>query len=279
MQAGNPHDPLLLQVLPRQIENQTNPGFVDDPLQEARFQAVPGLIHKYQGRALIITTAACGVHCRYCFRRAFPYSQSRAGQDGWRAAVDAISQDDSIIEAILSGGDPLSLSDLKLGRLLQQLANIPHLRRLRIHTRQPIVLPERITPKLLELLRDNRLRCVMVLHANHAQELDETVRNACQKLNQAGLTLLNQSVLLAGINDQPEALQQLSERLFELQVLPYYLHQLDPVSGAAHFQVADQRARGIMRSLNKLLPGYLVPRLVREIPGESGKLPIDWGHA
>lgn len=277
MRHGDANDPLLLQVLPRQREQQQVAGFGDDPLNESHFQPTPGLIHKYHGRALLITTGACGVHCRYCFRRSFPYAEAREGRDGWQHAVAAVAADPSIHEAILSGGDPLSLSDDKIARLLDALEAIPHLRRLRIHTRQPIVLPERITGTLLARLRRSRLQGVVVLHSNHAQELDDSVATACSQLRDSGLTLLNQAVLLAAVNDEAETLARLSERLFEIGVLPYYLHQLDPVAGAAHFAVADTHARGIMRELNARLPGYLVPRLVREVPGEQGKLPMNWG--
>lgn len=278
MQRGNPADPLLLQVLPRKVELQVRPGESADPLQESRFQPTPGLIHKYHGRALIIATATCGVHCRYCFRREFDYADARGGRDGWQYAVEALQQQPDIHEAILSGGDPLSLSDSKLKRLLVQLRSVPHLRRLRIHSRQPIVLPERITPALLDMLQNSPWPCVLVLHSNHAQEINPQVIQACQALKKAGVTLLNQAVLLAGINDSAQAQADLGEALFSAGVLPYYLHQLDPVAGAGHFNVADQRARGIMRKLNACAPGYLVPRLVQEVPGESGKLPIDWAH-
>lgn len=277
MRYGDARDPLLLQVLPRQLEHNSVPGFGNDPLMESQFQPQPGLIHKYHGRALLITTAACGVHCRYCFRRSFPYNEAREGADGWQKAVQALAADSTIEEAILSGGDPLSLSDDKLTRLIDALEDIPHVRRLRIHSRQPIVLPERITGTLLARLRDLRLRVVLVVHSNHAQELDAAVASACDQLRSAGLTLLNQAVMLANVNDDAEVQARLSERLFEIGVLPYYLHQLDPVAGAAHFAVADDRARGIMRELNARLPGYLVPRLVREVPGEQGKLPMNWG--
>ncbi len=277
MRRGDVNDPLLLQVLPRERERLQVDGFENDPLDESQFQPQPGLIHKYHGRALLITTGACGVHCRYCFRRNFPYAEARDGLDGWHTAVQAIATDSSIEEAILSGGDPLSLSDDKLARLLDALERIPHLRRLRVHSRQPVVLPERVTARLLERLRNSRLSAVVVLHSNHAQEIDHTVERACAKLREAGITLLNQAVFLAGVNDTAKAQAELSERLFEVGVLPYYLHQLDPVAGAAHFAVADADARGIMRELNSRLPGYLVPRLVREVPGEQGKLPMNWG--
>lgn len=276
MQPGNPHDPLLLQVLPLAAETRERPGYVADPLSETDFHQTPGLIHKYHGRALLITTAACGIHCRYCFRRNFPYDEAREGTDGWEPALAALETSPDIEEIILSGGDPLSLSDARLQRLLSRLEAIPHLRRLRIHSRQPVVLPERITKALLAMLGGSRLQQVMVLHSNHPNELDGQVEQALNRLRQAGISLLNQSVLLAGVNDDAQVLARLSERLFSCGVLPYYLHSLDRVAGSAHFEVTDAAARGIMRSLNAMLPGYLVPRLVRELPGASGKLPVHW---
>ncbi len=276
MQPGDPQDPLLLQVLPQRAETRSAPGYVADPLSERDYHQTPGLIHKYHGRALLITTAACGVHCRYCFRRSFPYHEAREGADGWEPALAALRSSPDIEEIILSGGDPLSLSDGRLQRLIEQLDAMPQLRRLRIHTRQPVVLPERVTDDLLRLLTRSRLQRVMVLHSNHPNELDERVGQALSRLRQAGFTLLNQSVLLAGVNNDAEVLARLSERLFALGVLPYYLHGLDPVAGSAHFEVTEAAARGIMRDLNAMLPGYLVPRLVREVPGASGKLPVPW---
>ncbi len=277
MQIGNPQDPLLLQVLPRRAEHEDVAGFVPDPLGEAQFQPFPGLIHKYHGRALLIATGACGIHCRYCFRREFPYAQARQGTDGWQAALTGLRADPSIEEIILSGGDPLSLSDDKLERLIEQLDDIAQLRRLRLHTRQIIALPERVTPRLLEIFARSRLRVVVVIHSNHANELDSQVQEALAQLRQIPALLLNQTVLLAGINDSAAILAQLSQRLFECGVQPYYLHQLDAVRGAAHFALADETARGIMRNLNAQLPGYLVPRLVREVPGAPGKSPLNWG--
>ncbi|MGJ8669698.1 MAG: EF-P beta-lysylation protein EpmB [Oceanococcus sp.] len=278
MQQGNPQDPLLLQVLPRRRELHAAEGYSADPVEESQFHQTPGLIHKYHGRALIIATAACGVHCRYCFRREFDYRDAREGSDGWQSAVLALATQTDVHEVILSGGDPLSLSDDKFARLLQELEAIPHIQRLRVHSRQPVVLPQRITPQLLNMLQKSRLNCVMVIHSNHAQEIDDQVSNACQALKENAVTLFNQSVLLAGVNDSAEALADLSEALFLAGVLPYYLHQLDPVIGAAHFQLTDHAARGIMRDLNGRLPGYLVPKLVREIPGRTGKIPISWGE-
>lgn len=276
MRRGDPNDPLLKQVLPLQAEQRVQAGFVADPLQEAQAQPTPGLIHKYAGRALLITTGACAVHCRYCFRREFPYAQAHAGRDEWKAALDHLRSDSSIHEVILSGGDPLSLSDQKFATLLEQLDAVPHLDTLRIHTRQPIVLPERITRTLTTALHRSRLHKVVVLHSNHANEIDDEVGHALQQLRESNTILLNQSVLLAGINDDPQQLAKLSTRLFDHQVLPYYLHMLDAVQGAAHFFVEEARAHGIMQQLNARLPGYLVPRLVREIPGADAKMPVPW---
>ena len=234
----------------------------------------PGLLTKYQGRALLVATGACAVHCRYCFRRHFPYADANPRADGWRAALAAIAADPTIDEVILSGGDPLSLSDTRLSELVAALAALPQLKRLRIHTRQPVVLPERVDAALLAWLAPLRLQKVVVLHVNHAQELDASVADACAKLRDAGATLLNQSVLLRGVNDSVDALAALSERLFALGVLPYYLHQLDRVQGAAHFEVNDRTALALHAALTARLPGYLVPRLVREVAGAPAKQPI-----
>jgi EF-P beta-lysylation protein EpmB len=274
MQRGNPHDPLLLQVLPLGLELQDTPGFVNDPVGDLASKVAAGMLQKYQGRALLIATGACAVHCRYCFRRHFPYSDELASSDQWSAALDAIRTDSSIDEIILSGGDPLTLNDRRLMQLTQALHGIPHVKRLRIHTRQPVVLPERVDSGLLEWLNSVRLQKVVVIHANHPQELDASVTSACMRLRDAGVTLLNQSVLLKGINDSPGVLAELSELLFAAGVLPYYLHLLDRVQGAAHFDVDEQVAAELMRKLLTRLPGYLVPRLVREVPGHASKTPV-----
>jgi L-lysine 2,3-aminomutase len=274
MQRGNPADPLLLQVLPLGVELQEIQGFSVDPVGDIGSRIAPGVLHKYQGRALLIATGACGVHCRYCFRRHFPYGAENAGSDHWQTALSAIRADRSIHEVILSGGDPLSLNDRRLRELTQQLEQIPHVRRLRIHSRQPIVLPERVDATLLSWLRDLRLQKVMVLHVNHAQELDARVADACRALRDSGVTLLNQSVLLKGINDSSGALIDLSESLFAVGILPYYLHLLDRVQGAAHYEVSETTAQLLLRQLTAALPGYLVPKLVREISGHTSKTPV-----
>lgn len=273
MRPGDPHDPLLLQVLPLAAEMAPpGPGFSRDPLAELAAAAVPGLLHKYRGRALLVVTGACAVHCRYCFRRHFPYAEQRPD---WGRALDYLAADASIEEILLSGGDPLSLSDDKLARLAEELARIPHLRRLRLHTRVPIVLPSRVDDGLLSWLRPGeRWQTVVVLHANHPREIDAEVRAAATRLRAAGVTVLNQSVLLRGINDQAAILADLSRALFESGILPYYLHLLDRVEGSGHFGVEEDTARSLTRALLQQLPGYLVPKLVREEPGAPSKVSI-----
>jgi len=268
MRKGDPADPLLRQVLPVGAETAPTPGFGADPLGERQALKAPGLLHKYHGRALLLATGACGIHCRYCFRREFAYTAAGAGH--WRQGLDYLANDSSLSEVILSGGDPLTLSNRRLESLLTALAAIPHLRRLRIHSRQPIVLPERVDSGLLQLIGGSRFPVVMVLHANHPQEIDQAVAGALRKL--AGkATLLNQTVLLQGVNDSAAVLASLSELIFNLGVLPYYLHLSDPVRGTAHFRVEAAQAVAIVQALRARLPGYLVPRLVCEEPGKPGK--------
>jgi EF-P beta-lysylation protein EpmB len=271
MRRGDPLDPLLRQVLPLAEECLTHSGFGADPVGDLAAMAAPGVLHKYAGRVLLTATGACAVHCRYCFRRHFPYAESRAGTDHWQAALDYLAQDQSLREVILSGGDPLTLSDRRLSEFIHAAADIAHLERLRIHTRLPVVLPERVTPELVRTLTSTRLATVVVIHANHANEIDDAVLGASARLRSAGVTLLNQSVLLRGVNDSADALANLSEKLFSLGVLPYYLHLLDRVQGAAHFEVPEDEARDLMAQLTARLPGYLVPRLVREVAGAPGK--------
>jgi EF-P beta-lysylation protein EpmB len=275
MRRGDPRDPLLRQVLPLGAELDAVDGYGADPVGDLASSRAPGLLAKYRGRALLVATGACGVHCRYCFRREFPYADANPRADGWRAALDAIAADATIAEVILSGGDPLSLSDRRLAELVERIAAIPHVARLRIHTRQPVVLPSRVDDALLGWLGATRLRTVVVLHANHAHELDREVRAACARLAARGATLLNQSVLLRGVNDSADALVALSEALFAAGVLPYYLHQLDRVAGAAHFAVPDAEARALHAAAAERLPGYLVPRLVREVAGAPRKMPLE----
>ena len=273
MRRGDPRDPLLRQVLPVTLENHPRPGFVKDPVGDGQALAAPGLLHKYRGRALLMLTGACAVHCRYCFRRHFPYGESGSRPADWDAALDYLAGEPSISEVILSGGDPLTLPDKRLALLARRLDAMPHLRRLRIHSRLPVVLPERIDDSLLAWLGEMRLQRVLVIHANHGNEIDDQVRDALTRLAAAGVTLLNQSVLLEGVNDDAGVLAELSERLFAAGVLPYYLHLLDRVAGAAPFEVPAERALTIHQALLRRLPGYLVPRLVREEAGAPHKLP------
>ncbi|MDR2213585.1 MAG: EF-P beta-lysylation protein EpmB [Pseudomonadales bacterium] len=271
MRPGDARDPLLLQVLPALAELAQTPGYALDPLEEASATVAPGILHKYQGRVLLITTQACAIHCRYCFRRHFPYADNRQSRADWEQSLCYIERDGSIEEVILSGGDPLALSASHLDWLFERLRRIPHLRRLRLHTRLPLVLPDRVDARLCEQLRALPWPAVVVLSANHAREFDAAVDSACAKLREAGVTLLNQSVLLAGINDEAEPLTALSQRLFSAGVLPYYLHLPDPVQGTAHFDVSLARAQELLATLRARLPGYLVPRLVREEAGKPGK--------
>lgn len=274
MRHGDPHDPLLRQVLPLDDEARVVPGFALDAVGDGAARAGAGVIRKYRGRALLVTTGSCAVHCRYCFRRHFPYADETAAAGGWSEAVALIAGDPSIDEVILSGGDPLSLATPKLAELTDALAAIPHLHRLRLHTRLPVVLPERVDAGLLGWLRRLPWPVACVVHANHANEFDAEVDAAFARLREAGVTLLNQAVLLRGVNDSVDALAALSERAWAAGVLPYYLHQLDRVAGAAHFEVPDDEARALHRALAARLSGYLVPRLVREVAGDTGKRPL-----
>jgi len=274
IRGGDPHDPLLRQVLPLADEDQERPGYCTDPLSEQQQPAVPGLLHKYHGRVLLITTGACAIHCRYCFRRHFPYAKHHGGKETWAPALDYIRNDPGITEVILSGGDPLTLADDRLNQLLQLLAGIRHLQRLRIHSRVVSVLPARITDDLLAMLAAVRLQTVLVNHCNHPNEIDEHVGLALTRLRDSGIILLNQTVLLKGVNDDAGVLAALIERLFRYGVLPYYLHLLDKVAGAGHFEVDLDTARSLQERLRRQLPGYLVPRLVQEIPGAPYKIPL-----
>jgi len=276
MRRGDPDDPLLRQVLPMAEEFLLTPGFSTDPLEEHQ-AAVPGLLHKYKSRVLLIVRGGCAINCRYCFRRHFPYQENRPGDHGWQAALDYIGAHPEINEVILSGGDPLMARDDHLARLIDSLSAIPHLRRLRLHTRLPVVIPARITDTLVKVLQQPGLKTVMVLHVNHANEIDAELTQACQRLAQAGITLLNQTVLLRGINDTPTAQTDLSEALFAAGILPYYLHLLDRVAGASHFEVSETQATSLMAAMLAELPGFLVPRLVREIGGRPSKTPVDLG--
>ncbi len=275
MEKGNPRDPLLLQVMPQASELIKQAGFSKDPLLE-HDTAAPGLLHKYKSRVLFILKAGCAVNCRYCFRRHFPYQDNSPNKQGWQQAIDYIAAHSEINEVIFSGGDPLMAKDSQLLWLTEQLAEIQHLKRLRLHTRLPVVLPNRLTAELLGLLSNNRLKTIMVLHINHANEVDNNLLQKLEPFHLSGTTLLNQSVLLKGVNDSLTALTELSEALFGANILPYYLHQLDKVQGAAHFEVSDKQAGLLMQGLLAELPGFLVPKLVREVGGESSKTPINF---
>ncbi|MBS3896641.1 EF-P beta-lysylation protein EpmB [Silanimonas sp.] len=271
MRHGDPHDPLLRQVLPLDLEDRLVPGFTLDAVGDAQAKAGTGVIHKYEGRALLIATGSCAIHCRYCFRRHFPYAEETAAAGGWASALEHLRADPSVREVILSGGDPLSLSTAKLAELTDALRGLPQITRLRIHTRLPIVLPERIDAEFLDWIGALPWPVVMVVHANHAREINEGVRTACAALRERDVHLLNQAVLLRGVNDDVDALVDLSEALFGIGVLPYYLHQLDRVQGAAHFEVPESEGAALHRALHARLPGYLLPRRVREDAGQPGK--------
>jgi EF-P beta-lysylation protein EpmB len=268
-------DPLLLQVLPLAQESEVQPGFVADPLGERSTNPQPGLLHKYKSRVLVMLSGACAINCRYCFRRHFPYQDNRLSNQEFGYIQTYLARHPEVNEVILSGGDPLVASNARLGKLLKNIESCTNVTRLRVHARLPVVIPQRIDMGLLDLLRDTRLKTVLVTHSNHPNELDSVFDDAMSALQQAGVTLLNQSVLLRGVNDSGAVLQALSERLFQAGVLPYYLHLLDPVAGAHHFDVPESEARGLMRFLQQELPGFLIPRLVREISGKSGKTLID----
>ncbi len=274
MQPGDWFDPLLLQVLPLAEENQPFPGYTADPLDEARFNPAPGIIHKYHGRVLLVASPACAVNCRYCFRRHFPYSDNQPSRREWQGALDYIRERPDISEVILSGGDPLANSDKRLRELVLAIEEIPTVERLRIHTRLPVVLPDRLSNDLISLFDHSRLRVVLVIHSNHPAEIGPALITRLAALCGRGHTLLNQSVLLKGINDNPKTLCKLSEKLFNAGVLPYYLHVLDRVEGAAHFAVPDKTAQQIHKGLLETLPGYLVPKLVREDPLVAHKSPL-----
>lgn len=271
MQQGDVRDPLLRQVLGQQEENRQVPGYVTDPLGEQPANVRPGVVHKYHGRVLLIAAGGCAVNCRYCFRRHFPYADNRVGRKQWQEALEYVAADASISEVILSGGDPLLLDDAALARLCGQIADIGHVRRLRIHTRVPVVIPQRLTPALTGMLADSRLQATVVLHVNHPAEIGHELARRLEPMRRQGVTLLNQSVLLQGVNDDPEVLCQLSEALFAAGVLPYYLHRLDRVQGAHHFALPDERIGELYRYMKEHLPGYLLPRLVCEEAGQPHK--------
>jgi EF-P beta-lysylation protein EpmB len=271
IEPGNPHDPLLRQVLAVAEERQLTSGFVADPVGDGPATVVPGLIQKYARRALVVATGVCGVHCRYCFRREFDYSSAIDQGDAWQAAIQELRTRTDVDEVILSGGDPLTLSDKKLNRLVAAIESIPHVKRLRIHSRMPIVIPQRVTDDLVDRLRRTRLAVWMVIHCNHVAEIDEAVEWSLQRMVDAGIPVLNQAVLLRGVNDHVDAIEALCRRLVDLRIQPYYLHQLDRVAGASHFEVAIEEGKSIINQLRERLPGYAVPRYVVEEAGQKSK--------
>lgn len=274
MQKGDVNDPLLKQILPDAKELHQIDGFTIDPLQETSNNPLPGLLHKYQSRALLTIANSCAVNCRYCFRRHFPYKQNNPSKAQWMPVIDYLRENSSINEVIYSGGDPLMVNDLFLAWLNETLNTVPSLQRLRIHSRLPVVLPNRITPAFIDSMSRWSRQTVMVIHCNHPREIDDSVEKAVQLLRNANITVLNQSVLLKGINDNSNVLAELSETLFNIGVMPYYLHQLDPVQGAAHFEVDEAHAKQLQEELLGKLAGFLVPKLVREIAGEPNKTPL-----
>ncbi|WP_159567299.1 EF-P beta-lysylation protein EpmB [Budvicia diplopodorum] len=274
MQKGDPRDPLLLQVLTQQDEFIQAPGYSNDPLEE-QHAAVPGLLHKYHNRALLLVKGGCAVNCRYCFRRHFPYHNNPGNKHSWSAALDYVNQHTELDELIFSGGDPLMAKDHELDWLITEVEKIPHIKRLRIHSRLPVVIPARITDALCHRFANSRLQTIFVTHINHAHEIDDHLIDSMRKLKQSGVTLLNQSVLLRGVNNSAEALIDLSNQLFNAGILPYYLHVLDKVQGAAHFMIDDESAREIVGKMLEKTSGYLVPKLTREIGGQLSKTPLD----
>ncbi|WP_417518423.1 EF-P beta-lysylation protein EpmB [Marinobacter sp.] len=275
MEKGNPSDPLLRQVLPLGLEANIAEGFVTDPLQEDGAIQTTGLIRKYRSRALLMVTGQCAINCRYCFRRHFPYDEQRLSPADRQKVLDTLAASPEINEVVFSGGDPLAVNDQLLSQWSSAICSIPHIRRIRLHTRLPVVIPQRVCDSLLKWISSTPVQVVMVLHINHPAEIDQLTRRALSYLRSAGVTLLNQSVILRGVNDNADVLEELSETLFDAGVLPYYLHAFDPVAGAQHFDVSDEEARLLIRELLSRLPGFLVPKLVREVPGKTAKTPID----
>ena len=274
MEKGNPYDPLLRQVLPLSEEFEVHEGYSNDPLEE-QGNELPGLLHKYRNRALMIVKGGCAVNCRYCFRRHFPYQENKSGKQAWKKCLEYMGQQPELNEVIFSGGDPLMAKDDEIQWLLEHIAQIPHIKRLRIHSRLPVVIPARITDELCQRLRASRLQIVLVTHINHANEINAEFAAQMAKLKQAGVTLLNQAVLLKDVNNSIEAQVALNEALFDAGILPYYLHVLDKVQGAAHYFVSDEEAKTIMRGVITRVSGYLVPKLTREIGGRPSKTPLD----
>ena len=274
MQLGNPLDPLLLQVLPHHLELEEHPEFVTDPLGEEAANQMPGVLHKYQSRFLLTLTGACAIHCRYCFRRHFPYQENLPKNEDWLKIKHYIEQNPSINEVILSGGDPLTLSNRKLALWIERLSSLDQIKIVRIHSRVPIVIPNRLDEEFISILKNSRLRIIVVIHSNHASELDDYTCSKLLQLSLHHITVLNQAVLLKGVNDSAQSLTELSYRLFEARVMPYYLHVLDKVKGAQHFDLRSSQIDQIYNDVLASLPGYLVPKLVREIAGEKNKTPL-----
>ncbi|AQM18621.1 EF-P beta-lysylation protein EpmB [Vibrio anguillarum] len=274
MEKGNPYDPLLRQVLPLNEEFEWHDGYSNDPLDEQN-NAIPGLLHKYRNRVLMIVKGGCAINCRYCFRRHFPYQENKGSKQVWQQSVDYIAAHPELNEVILSGGDPLMAKDEELRWLIDAISSLPHIKRLRIHSRLPVVIPARITDALCDLLRETRLQVILVTHINHANEINLEFKQQMSRLRAINVTLLNQGVLLKGVNDSVDAQVALSETLFDAGILPYYLHVLDKVQGAAHFFVSDQKAKEIMAGVIERVSGYLVAKLTREIGGRASKTPLD----
>jgi len=274
MDIGNPLDPLLLQVLPHHLELEEHEGFVTDPLGEEQANQIPGVLHKYKSRFLLTLTGACAVHCRYCFRRHFPYQENLPKSEDWLNIKNYLEAHSEINEVILSGGDPLTLSNRKLALWIERLESLKQIKILRIHSRVPIVIPERIDEELVSLLKNSRLRVILVVHSNHPAELDDLTCSKLSYLAKQNILVLNQAVLLKGVNDSAQTLVDLSQRLFEAQILPYYLHVLDKVKGAHHFDLGAEKIDQIYKDVLASLPGYLVPKLVREVAGENNKTPL-----
>lgn len=274
MKVADPFDPLLLQVLPHHLELENHPEFVTDPLGEEQANQQPGVLHKYKSRFLLTLTGACAVHCRYCFRRHFPYQDNLPKNEDWLNIKQYIESQPDINEVILSGGDPLTLTNRRLQSWIERLESLPQIKFLRIHSRVPIVIPNRVDEALISILKNSRLRIILVVHSNHASELDDFTCRTLNTLVNHQMTVLNQAVLLRGVNDSAQVLVDLSYRLFDAGVMPYYLHVLDKVKGAHHFDLMPQDIDLIYKEVLANLPGYLVPKLVREIAGEKNKTPL-----
>ncbi len=277
MAKEDPYDPLLAQILPKMAERMIAKNFVSDPVNDLQNSPSPGLIHKYRSRVLLIAAGTCAVNCRYCFRREYPYADASLSASALAQAVRYLSTHPEINEVILSGGDPLALDNAKLARIADALLALPQIKRLRVHTRTPIVLPARIDTEFLRWVSSLKVPLVMVLHSNHANEWQDTsLLEAMRALKRADITLLNQAVLLRDVNDSANAQVALSEALFAAGVLPYYLNLLDPVAGSAHFEVSDAQAQQIYQQMATALPGFLLPKLVRDVSGTDAKQVQGW---